>query len=219
MFSSTVRIEPVKVPPLSMVVDRSKWTNKRNRVTPRFLTRDKDVDLRKQIALLEFLGVIEKSQASEYSQVHLVRKPDNGWRLCIDFKNLNDATESNETCPLQNIPIMVGRVTRQRLRLYGKMNMTSGFFQTAIDDRSRPFTAFITSSGLYQWYRLPMGLKGAASDFQRMMASKVLAGMLCSIVELYLDDILVYASDEGKYIVRLRGVFDRVRQHNITLNP
>ncbi len=117
----------------------------------------KDVGLRKQIALLESLGVIGKSQASEYSQVYLVRKPDNGWRLCIGFKNLNDAIESNETMPLQNIRIMVDRVTRQLPRLYGKMDMTSGFFQIAIDERSRPFTAFITSSGLYQWCRLPKG--------------------------------------------------------------
>ncbi len=135
IFSPTVRAEPVKVPPLSMMVDRSKWAGKKNRGTPSFLTRDKDVDLRKQSALLESLGVIEKSTASEYSQVHLVRKPDNGWRLCIDFKNLNDATESLETWPFQNIPIMVDRVTRQRPRLYGKMDMTSGFFQAAIDER------------------------------------------------------------------------------------
>jgi hypothetical protein len=64
-----------------------------------------------------------------------------------------------------------------------------------------------------------MGLKGAASYFQRMMASKVLAGMLYSIVEIYLDYILVYASDEGEFIVRLRNVFNRFRQYNITLNP
>ncbi len=63
------------------------------------------------------------------------------------------------------------------------------------------------------------GLKGAASYFQRMMASKVLAGMLYSIVELYLDGILVYASDESKFIVRLSSVFDRFNQYNITLNP
>ncbi len=69
-----------------MMVDRSKWSGKKNRGAPRFLTRDKDVDLRKQLDLSESLGVIEKSIASEYSQVHLVRKPDNGWRLCIDFK-------------------------------------------------------------------------------------------------------------------------------------
>jgi hypothetical protein len=124
-----------------------------------------------------------------------------------------------ETWPLQNIPIMVDRVTRQRSRIYGKMDMTSGFFQTAIDERSRLFTAFITSTGLYQWCCLPNGLKGAAFYFQRMMVSKVLAGMLYSIVELYLDDILVYASNEGEFIVRLRSVFDRFRQYNITLSP
>jgi hypothetical protein len=43
--------------------------------------------------------------------------------------------------------------------------------------------------------------------------------MLYSIVELHLDDILVYASDESEFIVRLRSVFDRFRQYNITLNP
>ncbi len=79
-----------------MTVDVDKWKHSRNRLTTRFLTREKDIDLRKQIASLESLGVIERSTASEYSQVHLVRKPDNSWRLCIDFKNLNDATESLE---------------------------------------------------------------------------------------------------------------------------
>jgi hypothetical protein len=79
-----------------MIVDTDKWKDKRNRLSPRFLTRDKDADLRKQVALVESLGVIEKSTASKYSQVHLVRKPDQSWRLCIDFKNLNDATESEE---------------------------------------------------------------------------------------------------------------------------
>ncbi len=148
IFSPTVKREPDRVPPLSMKVALNKWKDKRNRLSPRFLTRGKDADLRKQIALLESLGVIEKSTACEYSQVHLVRKPDQSWRLCIDFKILNDATESMETWPLQNIPIMIDRVTQHRPRLYGKVDMTSGFFQTAIDERSRPFTAFMTSTGL-----------------------------------------------------------------------
>jgi hypothetical protein len=75
IFSSpTVREEPARAPPLSMTVDSDKWKDKRNRLSPRFLTRDKDADLHKQVALLETLGVIEKSTASEYSQVHLVRK-------------------------------------------------------------------------------------------------------------------------------------------------
>jgi hypothetical protein len=100
IFSPTVRKEPARVPPLSMKVALDKWKDKRNRLSPRFLTRYKDADLQKQVEMLESLGVIEKLTASEYSQVHLVRKPDHTWRLCIDFKHLNDATESMETWPL-----------------------------------------------------------------------------------------------------------------------
>ncbi len=64
-----------------------------------------------------------------------------------------------------------------------------------------------------------MGLKGAASYFQRMMASEVLAGLLYIFVELYLDDVLVYATKDEEFLIRLRVVFERFRQFNITLNP
>jgi hypothetical protein len=42
---------------------------------------------------------------------------------------------------------MMDRVTQNPPRLYGKEDMTSGFFQTFIDEQSRPYTAFITSTG------------------------------------------------------------------------
>ncbi len=74
------------MPFLSMMVDTDKWRDKKDRLPPRFLARDKGADFRKQEALLESLGAIEKSITSEYSQMHLVRKPDETWRLCIDLK-------------------------------------------------------------------------------------------------------------------------------------
>jgi hypothetical protein len=64
-----------------------------------------------------------------------------------------------------------------------------------------------------------MGLKGAASYFQRMMVSIVLAGLLYITVELHLDDVLVYATTEDEFTKRLGKVFQRLRQYNITLNP
>jgi hypothetical protein len=64
-----------------------------------------------------------------------------------------------------------------------------------------------------------MELKGAASCFQRMMASRVLAGLLYIFVELYLDDVLVYATNNDEFTERLRIVFERFRQFNITPNP
>ena len=44
--------------------------------------------------LLE-LEVIEPSRATEWSQVHLVRKPSNFWRFTVDFRNLKKVI-SNE---------------------------------------------------------------------------------------------------------------------------
>jgi hypothetical protein len=52
-----------------------------------------------------------------------------------------------------------------------------------------------------------MGLKEAASYFQRMMASIVLAGLIYITVELYLDDVLVYATTEDEFTVRLGTEF------------
>jgi hypothetical protein len=51
------------------------------------------------------------------------------------------------------------------------------------------------------------------------MASKVLAGLLYISVELYLDDVLVYATNDKDSLERLRVVFERFRQFNITLHP
>ncbi len=50
------------------------------------------------------------------------------------------------------------------------------------------------------------------------MASIVLAGLLYITVEIYLDDVLVYATTEEEFTERLGKLFQRFRQHNITLN-
>jgi hypothetical protein len=219
IFSDKLNSEPAKVPPLTIKVDSEKWTHNRNRGPPRFLTRDKDKDLRTQIETLLELGVIEESSAGEYSQVHLVKKPDGSWRLCIDFVNLNDATLSVESWPLQNISHMLQRIGSRRPRLYAKMDLTSGYFQMLLDSASRLYTAFITFMGLFQWVRVPMGLKGAPSYFQRMMATVVLAGLIYTQCEAYLDDVLVFGETEDEYIDNLRSVFERFRKFGITLNP
>ena len=45
------------------------------------------------------------------------------------------------------------------------------------------------------------------------------AGWTHHILELYLDDIIVYGTSEDEYVDNLRQVFDRLTKHNVTLNP
>ena len=84
---------------------------------------------------------------------------------------------------------------------------------------SRKFTAFITFMGVFEWLRVPMGLKGAPAYFQGVMATIVLVGMIYTICELYLDDILIYAKTETEFLKRLNLVLGRLDKHQITVNP
>jgi hypothetical protein len=63
------------------------------------------------------------------------------------------------------------------------------------------------------------GVKRRRILLQHIVASRVLAGLLYIFVELYLDDVLVYATNDDKFLERLRIVFECFRQFNITLNP
>ena len=51
---------------------------------------------------MEKAGIIEKSRASFYSQVMLTPKPNGTWRFCVDYRAMNDATES-ASWPIPNI--------------------------------------------------------------------------------------------------------------------
>ena len=97
--------------------------------------------------------------------------------------------------------------------------MTSGYHQAPITPASQPLTAFITAHGVYQWKRVPMGIKGAVSYFQRVLASVVFAGLVYIIMMLYIDDVCVIGRDEDDYMQNLEDVFARLHKHNITLNP
>ena len=73
--------------------------------------------------------------------------------------------------------------------------------------------------GLFQWVRVPMGLKGAPAYFQMIMTTVVLVGLIWTILEVYLDDIIVYGSTEDEFLERLEKLFQRLKERRITLNP
>ena len=53
--------------------------------------------------------------------------------------------------------------------------------------------------GVYEWTRVPMGLKGAPSYDKRELASTVLRDILYHICELYIDDIIVFENSKEEF--------------------
>ena len=114
---------------------------------------------------------------------------------------------------------MLQRIGEKKSKKIGVMDLTSGYHQTPLSFTARLFTAFITLFGLFHWLRVPMGLKGSGSYFQRTLASVVLAGILYFACELYIDDILVCGKTHEEFLRNLELVFERLKKHKITLNP
>lgn len=118
-----------------------------------------------------------------------------------------------------NVELMLKRIGDRRPKYFIVIDLTSGNFQIPVAEESRKFTAFITEGGLFQWRRLPMGLKGAPSFFQRVMVTIVLAGLVMVICELYLDDLILYAQTCNELLQNFRTVLIRFREFNIYINP
>ena len=219
IFRTNVSSKPAVVEPMEIKIDREKWNNmKGNNIGPRIQSQTKNDEIRRQIEKMKALGIIRESQANRYSQVVLAPKPNDKWRFCIDYQNLNSCCE-NEGWNIPNIGQMLQRLGGHRPKLLAVMDLTSGYHQTLLSLASIVLTAFITFMGVFEWTRVPMGLKGAPGYFQRVLATSVLAGLIYSICELYIDDIIVHAQNAEDYIKNLRVVFERLRKHNITLNP
>jgi hypothetical protein len=140
--------------------------------------------------------------------VHLVKKPNGKWRFCLDFRSLNEVA-TPMSWPFPSIKLMLDRLGEKKQCFFATMDLTSGYFQAPIAPEARAYKAFRTDSGVFQWKRVPMGLKGAASYFQEAMVRVIGPDLLHKGVELYLDDVIVYGTTQAEYLSNLNKLFAR----------
>ena len=218
IFSEELEPQAAKVAPMDIGVNKDMWQRNKHSLPPRPQTAAKELEIERQIKAMLASKVIKESQAPWYSQVHLTPKPDNKWRFCIDYRYLNECCEA-KSWPIPNVDRMLQRLGTKRAKFYAVMDLTKGYYQAPMSLNSQAATAFITFMGTYEWLRVPMGLKSAPSYFQQQMGQTVLGGLMYHILELYLDDIIVFGTSEDEYVANLRQVFDRLTKFGITLNP
>ena len=82
--------------------------------------------------------------------------------------------------------------------------------------RDRPKTAVITPFGLYEFTRMPFGLRNAAQSFQRFM-HQVLRGL--HFIYVYLDDIIIFSKTPEEHKEHLRLLFQRLDEYGLRVKP
>ena len=222
IFSRQVTSDPARLPPFELLVDNSKWHSPKNRGPPRLQSNKIQSELKKQITEMLDLGVIRYSKANYYSHAMLIPKDPLAdpikYRFVLDYRKLNDATEA-KSWPLPHIEQTLNRIGQHKPKYFGVLDLCAGYHQLPVAEASIPFTAFITYLGLFEWVRLPMGLKTAPGHFQQMMATIVLAGLIHIVCELYLDDCIIWGLTQDEFINRTRKVFLRFREFNVKVHP
>ena len=160
-------------------------------------------------------GLIQPVQAEWSSNIVLVRKQDQNWRFCLDYRNLNEKTRK-DVFPLPRIDVCLDSLAKAVW--YSTLDLRSGYYQVPLRPEDAVKTTFISRTGSYCWKVMPMGLWNAASSFQRLM-NYVLAGLNYHLCLVYLDDTVVYSSSIDEHLERLGAVFERIRQAGLKLRP
>lgn len=183
--------------------------------TPRRLAKEKQQHADQQICESLQSGLATHSNSSCASPIVMVRKKDGTYRLCVDYRELNDRTIT-DAYPLPRIQDTLD--TLANAKWFSTLDLASGYWQVELMPRARRAAAFCTRKGLFQWNVMPFGLCNAPATFQRLM-DRVLAGMQWETCLVYLDDIIVLARDVPEMIQRLSQVFQRLQQANLKLKP
>jgi len=161
---------------------------------------------------MEKLGIVRRSNSPWASPLHVVPKANGGWRPCGDYRRLNNATVDDKY-PLPHIMDFNSRLSGSRI--FSKIDLVKGYHQIPMAKSSIPKTAIITPFGLWEFLRMPFGLKNAAQAFQRLMDS-VLRDV--SFAFVYLDDILIASQTQQQHEDHLRHVFKLLSMNGLVIN-
>ena len=185
------------------------------RQPPHRLGPEKEAEAEKQVQELLQKGLIEPAGGAWSSPVVLVKKKDQSWRFCVDYRRLNAVTQQ-DAYPLPRIDESLEALAGSRY--FTTLDLLSGYWQVPLDADAQEKSAFITRSGLWKWKVLPFGLTSAPATFQRLM-EQVLRGLHWKTALLYLDDGIVIAPDFRTHLDRLAEVLQRLQQAGLKLKP
>ena len=156
-------------------------------------------------------GIIGESSSPWMAPAVYVQKKTGEIRLCVDYRELNKRTHK-DAYPLPLIDEVQDRLSGDTE--FTKLDLHSGYWQVPVNQEDQVKTTFSPGSGmgLFQFKRMPFGLCGASSTFQRLM-NTVMRGL--PYVTTYQNDVLIHSPSEETH---KKHQHKALRQAGLTLH-
>ncbi len=171
--------------------------------------------LKEEITKLINNKLIEPSNSPWSFPVILVLKKNGKWRMCIDFRKLNNITVKDAySLPLiDEILFSIGK----KVKYFTTIDLFSGFHQIPMNEDDIPKTSFTTMYGNYQFRVMPFGLCNAPATFQREM-NRIFFPLIGECMFIYIDDLVIFSNSFEEHIRDLISVFTIIANNGLKIN-
>ena len=172
-------------------------------------------EMHSQIDRMLEQDIIESSQSAWNSPPVMVKKADNSWRMCIDYRLVNAVTKK-DAYPLPRIDTILDKL--RCAKYISTIDLRWGYHHIPIHPNSREITALaVPGKSLFQFKRMPFGLTNAPANFQRLIDALITPDME-PYVFAYLDDIIIVTESFEDHLKWLENVLQKIHGAGLKVN-
>ncbi|MBW0520759.1 hypothetical protein O181_060474 [Austropuccinia psidii MF-1] len=165
---------------------------------------------------MDFIRKIGDNEIFEITTPVLITWHDGKSRLCGDFRALNNYTKA-ENYPIPRILHALDKMAKAKY--ITKMDCMKGFHQNGVKPNSMKLLGIICYMGIYEYTRMPFGIKNAPASFQRMMDTILQEEILEGWMVVYIDDIIIYSETWEDHVQYIYRVLNQNKVAELLLKP
>jgi hypothetical protein len=171
--------------------------------------------LKEELQKLLNAGFIYPISDSEWvSPLVIVPKKNGKWRVCVDYRALNKATQKDHF-PLPFIDQVLDNLSGKKF--FSFLDGFSGYNQIKIAPQDQDKTTFTSPWGTFSYRVLPFGLCNAPTTFQRAVLG-IFFDILNDSMEIFMDDFTPYGVSFQEALENLEKVLKRCIQAQLSLS-
>ncbi|MBW0578935.1 hypothetical protein O181_118650 [Austropuccinia psidii MF-1] len=174
--------------------------------------------LEKHIQELIQLGVLRKVGHNEEVEVTtpvIIAWHNDKSRMVGDFRELNTYTVPDRY-PIPRIQETLTQLSKAKY--ITSMDALKGFHQNFLTPKAKKLLRIITHCGIYEYLRMPFGIKNAPSHYQRMMNTIFPTELSEGWLIIYIDDIIICSDSWFVNLERLARVLHKVAEGNMKIS-